>query len=179
MRSFCKSLLMTTIVACTLGGLTACGFQLRGYQSSELTSLQSVQAQQVILNMEDNRTAIAVKYPLKANLKALGVAVEETDIAQKINPAVSSIQVENIDFRKYKLVGTLTEIRLIISADVTYNIANDGMMTSQQHRIQVERSYQYNEASLTEEDQQGQKAREWLYQALAQRITDQYIALTM
>lgn len=43
--------------------------------------------------------------------------------------------------------------------------------------IQVERSYQYNEASVSTDDLQGSQIRDWLYDSLARRITDQYVAI--
>ncbi len=45
--------------------------------------------------------------------------------------------------------------------------------------IQVERSYQYNEASVSTDDQQGNQIRDWLYDSLARRITDQYVAISL
>ena len=39
--------------------------------------------------------------------------------------------------------------------------------------------YQYNEASVSTDDQQGDQVRDWLYDSLARRITDQYVAISL
>ena len=88
--------------------------------------------------------------------------------------------------QKYELVGVLTEVRLVLSADVTYQtlqteVSSTGsrMPVIVKSPVQVERSYQFNEASVSVEDQQGEHVKDWLYDALARRITDQYVALSL
>ena len=90
---------------------------------------------------------------------------------------IATIKVDNLRFQSYELVGVLTEIRLVLSADVTYNTYQNGQPVTLTNPIQVERSYQYNEASVSTDDQQGSQIRDWLYDSLARRITDQYVAI--
>ena len=92
---------------------------------------------------------------------------------------ISTIAVNNIRFKRYELVGVLTEIRLVISADVSYQSVENGKPVTLTNPIQVERSYQYNEASVSTDDQQGDQIRDWLYDSLARRITDQYVAIAL
>ncbi|MGO1781316.1 MAG: hypothetical protein ACTHZO_03010, partial [Moraxellaceae bacterium] len=75
--------------------------------------------------------------------------------------------------------GVLTEIRLVLSADVSYQTMEDDEPVTLSNTIRVERSYQYNEASVSTDDQQGDQTRDWLYNSLARRITDQYVALSL
>jgi LPS-assembly lipoprotein len=92
---------------------------------------------------------------------------------------IALIKVDNLRFRRYELVGVLTEIRLVLSADVTYDTYQNGQPVTLTNPIQVERSYQYNEASVSTDDQQGDQIRDWLYDSLARRITDQYVAISL
>lgn len=186
------TLLLAVMSLPLLGGvLTGCGFHLRGYEAP----VQMMHGATVVM-VDDDRSTFLLKRPLIEQLKAVGVEVVdglamiesgqlqgEQDLAQ---PALLSegrynaaIQVSNVRFKKYELVGVLTEIRQVITADVTYHVRQDGKLRSVTNPIQVERSYQYNAASVSTEDQQGAQIKEWLYTQLARRITDQYVALTL
>ena len=66
-----------------------------------------------------------------------------------------------------------------MSADVSYQSIDNGKPVTLSNPIQVERSYQYNEASVSTDDQQGDQIRDWLYDSLARRITDQYVAIAL
>ena len=164
------------------GSLSGCGFQLRGYDSPMLFDV----AKTAVI-IEDNRTSFPLKLPLTRRLEALGVDVIDnmtlTDVAnnnQNTNTeTISTIAVNNIRFKRYELVGVLTEIRLVISADVSYQSVENGKPVTLSNPIQVERSYQYNEASVSTDDQQGDQIRDWLYDSLARRITDQYVAIAL
>ena len=90
-----------------------------------------------------------------------------------------SIQVNNIRLQTYQLRGILTEIRLVMSADVTYQVWQTGQWKTVENSLQVQHSYQYDQASVNTENAQSKKITEWLYQNLAQRITDQYVALNL
>lgn len=167
--------------------LTGCGFHLRGYD----TPLRFDSAKTALI-IEDNRTSFPLKLPLTRRLEALGVDVvdsvsldiidnNQTDsTASRINTEqVATIAVNNVRFKRYELVGVLTEIRLVLSADVTYETVQNGQPVTLTNPIQVERSYQYNEASVSTDDQQGTQIRDWLYNSLARRITDQYVAISL
>ncbi|AAZ18436.1 hypothetical protein Psyc_0575 [Psychrobacter arcticus 273-4] len=175
------SLPMLAIVGAT-ASLSGCGFQLRGYDAPMLSNV----AKTAVIT-EDNRTAFPLKLPLTKRLEALGVDVITNmtlaDVAnnnQQVGAeTIAAITVNNVRFKRYELVGVLTEIRLVISADVSYQSMDNGKPVTLTNPIQVERSYQYNEASVSTDDQQGDQIREWLYDSLARRITDQYVAIAL
>ena len=175
------SLPMLAIVGAT-ASLSGCGFQLRGYDAPMLFDV----AKTAVI-IEDNRTAFPLKLPLTKRLEALGVDVITnmtlTDVAsnnQNVGAeTIAAITVNNVRFKRYELVGVLTEIRLVISADVSYQSMDNGKPVTLSNPIQIERSYQYNEASVSTDDQQGEQIREWLYDSLARRITDQYVAIAL
>lgn len=162
--------------------LSGCGFQLRGYDTPMLFDV----AKTAVI-IEDNRTSFPLKLPLTRRLEALGVEVTDNmtsaDVTNNNKNAtaepIAAISVNNIRFKRYELVGVLTEIRLVISADVSYQALQNGKVVTLTNPIQVERSYQYNEASVSTDDQQGDQVRDWLYDSLARRITDQYVAIAL
>ena len=172
---------MFAIVGAT-ASLSGCGFQLRGYDAPMLFDV----AKTAVI-IEDNRTSFPLKLPLTRHLEALGVDVIDNmtlaDVAnnnQKVGAeTIAAITVNNLRFKRYELVGVLTEIRLVISADVSYQSMDNGKPVTLSNPIQIERSYQYNEASVSTDDQQGDQIREWLYDSLARRITDQYVAIAL
>lgn len=162
--------------------LSGCGFQLRGYDAPMLFDVNKT-----AVIIEDNRTSFPLKLPLVSRLNALGVEVIDNmtlaDVASNNQKAgaepIAAITVNNVRFKRYELVGVLTEIRLVMSADVSYQSIENGKPVTLTNPIQVERSYQYNEASVSTDDQQGAQIRDWLYDSLARRITDQYVAIAL
>lgn len=184
-KKLAKVLLATLPMITVLGttaGLSGCGFQLRGYDTPMLFDI----AKTAVI-IEDNRTAFPLKLPLTRRLEALGLDVIDnmtlTDIANNNRSVgaepIAAVTVNNIRFKRYELVGVLTEIRLVLSADVSYQTIENGKPVTLSNPIQVERSYQYNEASVSTDDQQGNQIRDWLYDTLARRITDQYVAISL
>jgi len=184
-QKLAKVLLATLPMLTVLGttaGLSGCGFQLRGYDTPMLFDI----AKTAVI-IEDNRTAFPLKLPLTRRLEALGLDVIDnmtlTDIANNNRSVgaepIAAITVNNIRFKRYELVGVLTEIRLVLSADVSYQTIENGKPVTLSNPIQVERSYQYNEASVSTDDQQGNQIRDWLYDTLARRVTDQYVAISL
>ena len=163
-------------------GLSGCGFQLRGYDSPMLLN-----ANKTAVIIEDNRTSFPLKLPLTHRLTTLGVDVIDNmsveDVRRSNQQAdakdIAAIDISNVRFKRYELVGVLTEIRLVLSADVSYQTIENGKPVTLTNPIQVERSYQYNEASVSTDDQQGDQIRDWLYDSLARRITDQYVAISL
>ncbi len=172
---------LVTIIG-TATSLTACGFHLRGYDAP-----LRFDATKTVVVLDDDRVSFPLKLPLINRLEALGVNVADTmtlieDASVAIDGAeqdVAVIKVNNVRFRRYELVGVLTEIRLVLSADVTYEVTQNGQPVTLTNLIQVERSYQFNEASVSTDDQQGDQIRDWLYNSLARRITDQYVAIAL
>ncbi|WLP95160.1 LPS assembly lipoprotein LptE [Psychrobacter sp. M13] len=175
------SLPLLTVLG-SAGLLTGCGFHLRGYDAP----MQFDVAKTAIL-IEDNRISFPLKLPLTRRLQALGVDVVDgismiesaanSSVNNTTAEPIATINISNVRFRNYELVGVLTEIRLVLSADVTYTTVQNGQPVTLTNPIQVERSYQYNEASVNTDDQQGDQVRDWLYDSLARRITDQYVAI--
>lgn len=177
---FKASCLSALIFAPTL--LTGCGFHLRGLETP-----MSYVVSSTALHLPDDSSSFYLKQPLKQSLNAVGVNVVD-DIGRQINDSnqqyTAAITVDNIRFKKYELVGVLTEVRLVLSADVTYQTLSNiegkiGKPITVKNPIQVERSYQFNEATVSVEDQQGEQIRDWLYDSLAKRIADQYVALNL
>ncbi|SUD90166.1 LPS-assembly lipoprotein LptE [Psychrobacter phenylpyruvicus] len=180
--ALCTALLTAALVATPLM-LSSCGFHLRGYDSP-ITYV----AQTTSLSLNDNDpTSFRLKQPLTERLNAVGVKVVDS-IGRQINSSdkqyTSSIRVDNVKLKRYELVGVLTEVRLVLSADVFYEtLNNDQGQTNEpitvKNQVQVERTYQFDEASVSTDDKQGKQIEEWLYTNLAQRITDQYVALNL
>ena len=175
------ALIMSAVLGLPLF-LSSCGFHLRGYQTPMNYTVQST-----ALIIKDDPTSFRLKLPLKQRMNAVGVDVVD-EIGREINSSqqiyTSSIRIDNVQLKRYELVGVLTEVRLVLSADVVYETLNneDGIPNdpiSVKNKVQVERTYQYDEASVSIEDEQGKQVQDWLYQNLAQRITDQYVALNL
>ncbi|WP_227672105.1 hypothetical protein [Psychrobacter urativorans] len=171
--------MLTVVGAAT--SLNGCGFHLRGYDAP-----LRFDAAKTAVVIEDNRISFPLKLPLTRRLEALGVdVVDSMTLIESANNTsnsgaaeqIATITVNNVRFKRYELVGVLTEIRLVLSADVTYKTIQEGQPVTLTNPIQVERSYQYNEASVSTDDQQGGQIRDWLYDSLARRITDQYVAI--
>lgn len=172
---------MMTVLSATTA-LSGCGFQLRGYETPMLLDV----AKTAVI-IEDDRTSFPLKLPLTQRLKTLGAEVMSNmtldDVARNNRQAhaepIAVIDISNVRFKRYELVGVLTEIRLVLSADVSYQTFENGKPVILKNAIQVDRSYQYNEASVSTDDQQGDQIRDWLYERLARRITDQYVAISL
>ena len=181
--SLLAALPMITVIA-TATSLTGCGFHLRGYEAP-----LSFEVANTAVVIEDNRLSFPLKLPLIRRLETLGIEVVdgismiERNANNTVNNSnaeqIATIKVDNLRFKRYELVGVLTEIRVVLSADVTYNTYQNGQPVTLTNPIQVERSYQYNEASVSTDDQQGSQIRDWLYSSLARRITDQYVAIAL
>lgn len=158
-----NNLIRASLLAVSVFSLTACGFALRGVGTN---SQQLAPAyHQVTISTADDSTAYAFKYKLETRLSQLGV--------NSTSDAAQQIRIDNLRYRRYELLGILTEVRLLLMADVTYQV--DGKTHS--YPIQVERSYQYNQGTVATSDQQGEQAQNWLQNNLAERIAEQYYAL--
>lgn len=174
-QTLIKASLVAAVLAVSSATLSGCGFHLRGFEAP-----LHFDVAKTVVNLEDNKTAFPLKLPLSKRLEALGVdVIDGMSVSNDNLPTepLAAITVKNVQFRRYELVGVLTEIRLVLSADVTYQTLQNGEPITLSNPIQVERSYQYNEASVSTEDQQGSQIRDWLYDSLARRITDQYVAI--
>ncbi|WP_227430055.1 hypothetical protein [Psychrobacter sp. I-STPA6b] len=176
LANICLALLSVMSVA-TVTLVTGCGFHLRGYDAP-----MNMEVKHVAIKLDDSRNAFTLKQPLIQQLESVGINVVD-DIEKQIHQShhlnIASITVSNIRFKRYELVGVVTEIRLLLAADVTYQTLQGGKPIQVSNPIEVERSYQFNKASVSVEDQQGEQIRDWLYDTLAQRITNQYVALSL
>lgn len=150
----------SVLVCLAMLSLSGCGFALRGTDDSLHISPAH---QRVSIQAQDTPEAFALKQPLTKYLNLRGVSLATGN----------TISLDNVRFRQYKLIGTLTEVRLVLMADITYQIGEQ----KHAYPLQVERSYQYNEASVATLDGQGDQAKAWLYDALAERIAEQYRAI--
>lgn len=153
-------LLVALLTVCVMT-LSGCGFALRGATDS----LQVAPQYQVVeLVVPDSQEALHLKRAITKHL---------THMHLQTGLSANQIHVDDIRFRRYELVGTLTEIRLVLSAEVSMNVG--GRITTAP--MQVEQSYQYNEASVVVFDQQGEESKGWLYDQLGERIAERYRAM--
>ncbi len=155
------SRLLATLLAVCIMTLSGCGFALRGTTDS----LQVAPQYQVVeLVVPDSQEALHLKRSITKHL---------THMHLQTGLSTNQIHVDDIRFRRYELVGTLTEIRLVLSAEVSMNVGGRTTTTP----MQVEQSYQYNEASVVVFDQQGEESKGWLYDQLGERIAERYRAM--
>ncbi|WP_066801592.1 hypothetical protein [Moraxella oblonga] len=156
LKQFVVSISCVSVLA-----LSGCGFALRGTDKSLHVAPQH---QSVELTSDETADAFALKQPLTKHLQVRGITT---------NSANNHIHLQNVRFRRYDFVGTLTEVRLVLMADVVYQFGDK----KYQYPLQVERSYQYNEASVVTDDGQDRQTRVWLYDHLSERIAEQYRAI--
>lgn len=174
--------------------LTGCGFQLRGtdnvigkplgktLSNAQTTNMAQLRLPPAQIVMGTSPEDFAVKKSLTKQLSQLGSGVIDGDTSPKTataSPSLPSIQVSNIQLHNYQLRGILTEIRLVLSADVKYHVIQNGKPTDVTNTIQVQRSYQYDQASVSTDNPQAEQIKLWLYDNLAQRIADQYLAINL
>ncbi|UNU72923.1 hypothetical protein LU293_07480 [Moraxella nasovis] len=157
-----KPLTLALVVLAT--SLSACGFTLRGSNHHHVITPTNPSTAVVLEDNQNNPLALALNKPLAKHLQLLGI--------KEHSESNNTIKISNVRLHRYDLVGTLTEVRLVLMADVSYTIDKATYRTP----IQVEQSYQYNEASVITLDQQGEKTKTWLYERLAERIAEQYYA---
>ncbi|PID37715.1 MAG: hypothetical protein CR966_00690 [Pseudomonadales bacterium] len=169
-----KALAMVVVSIYTLL-ISACGFQLRNDASNTSVANKTLTYKPVIVNSTADEASTALKQPVIQQLNMLGIKTA-TETATT-NNKYAHIEINEVGFRKYQLIGVLTEIRVVISAKVTYTYLKNGKVNRHVQPLQVEKSYQFNKASVSAEDQQGEQIRDWLTEALARRIADQYFTL--
>ncbi len=182
-----RPIIYSFVLPVLLGSLSACGFQLRGYQSNQQGTTQLSAKNEVLLVLKDTQKANIVRQSLQKELSALGLTVRNSNedasyqVPQSSQTAVltaNSIAVNGINFRKYELVGVLKEVRIVMTANVTYQVWKDGSLKQHKQPMQIEHSYQYNQASVSIDDKQNQQIKRWLYASLAKQVAEQYTALS-
>lgn len=181
-----NSLIRFILASVLLSQVSACGFHLRGYSSPMSQHIPTTR-----LVFGTSPEDLAVKSALKRQFSQLSVSVKDNEItatttAAEISQANAnsatmqpSITVSNIRLQTYQLRGILTEIRMVMSADVSYVTPHNGQLITTKNNIQVQRSYQYDQATVATDNPQADQIKVWLYDNLAQRIADQYMALTL
>lgn len=156
------------VIVLLIGQLSGCGFTLRGYHEP-IANIN----QHIGLKFGNELTDITLKNILKEKFQQLTI-LNVSDSYENAN-----IQVKNIELQKFQLVGILTEIRMVMLADVSFSVLQDGKVIQKTQRIQAQRSYQYDQASVNIDNPQAEQIQHWLYDNLAQQIADQYIALQL
>ena len=159
--------------------LPACGFHLRGYDAPMSQNIPTTE-----LIFHNSPEAYAVKNALKKQLHQLSINTQDRVInknaTNQSNTALpASIEVKNIRLQNYQLRGILTEIRMVLSAEVSYRAIENGQPRTLTNTIQVQRSYQYDQGVVATDNPQAEQIKVWLYDNLAQRIADQYVALSL
>lgn len=139
-----------------LGSLSACGFALRG-----TTADSKVAHGSVTLTTSDQ----ALTNALKKELALTGFVVADSQ---------NHITISNTNLARYELVGVLTEIRLILTANVRYQIGENAHI----HTLTATRSYQYNEAGVSTQDNEAAQVQAWLYDDLARQVSEQFYTLS-
>lgn len=174
-----KTFLRILLSSVLLSQLPACGFHLRGY---DVPMSQNIPTTELIF--KNSPEDYAVKNALKKQLDQLSIKTQDTilqnNTTTKSQPTLpASIEVKNIRLQNYQLRGILTEIRMVLSADVTYRAIENGQPRTLTNTIQVQRSYQYDQGVVATDNPQAEQIKVWLYDNLAQRIADQYLALSL
>lgn len=153
-----KQLLSVLLLALSL---TGCGFALRGVNQTTPSNLAH---QNVQIFSDNNADALALKANLIKHLQRQGMTITNTN---------HQLILKNVHHRRYELVGILTEVRLVMTADVEYRIGEQMYL----YPIQAEHTYQHNEAGVAG-DLQGDRAKVWLFHNLAEQISEQYRVLS-
>lgn len=161
------------VIVLLIGQLSGCGFTLRGYHEP-IANIN----QHIGLKFGNELTDITLKNILKEKFQQLTI-LQLTILNVSDSHENANIQVKNIELQKFQLVGILTEIRMVMSADVSFSVLQDGKVIQKNQRIQAQRSYQYDQASVNIDNPQAEQIQHWLYDNLAQQIADQYIALQL
>lgn len=171
-----QSLIRLVLASVLLTQLSACGFALRGYNSAITQSIPNTQ-----LVFGNSQEDIAVKNALKQQFSQFAIKTQDVGTTQQSpnSDKLAHIQVSDIKLQTYQLRGILTEIRMVMSADVRYQVMQNGTPKTVTNTIQVQRSYQYDQATVATDNPQAEQIKVWLYDNLAQRIADQYMALNL
>ena len=175
-------LALTGVLAAT--SLSGCGFQLRGYHNTErLKMVRSLPATQLVFGNAPED--VAVKNALKHQFALMtlptvdGPTLTNNSAVLVDTKGQPTIQVRNIQMQTYRLRGLLTEIRMVMSAEVTYQLQQNGAPKIIKNTIQVQRSYQYDQANVATDNPQAEQIKVWLYDNIAQRVAEQYLALAV
>lgn len=166
--AICLALL--TLLAST--ALSGCGFALRGYDKEVLDNTLAV------LEVENGTANRELIKQTTLKLLVLGAQVESDynklnklsrpNTQSNVNQRVS-IKVSQVQRRKIELVGTLSEVQLLLSAHVAIMDSTHELIRD----ISVQRTYQYDAATVNTENQQQDIIIQRMNEELAARIARQ------
>lgn len=152
--------------------LSGCGFAFRGSAANAIAVHTPSSAPALLFNdarsgENANQTA-ALQNALARAFAEHGLVADDT---------MGAITVHNIQLFRYELLGVLTEIRFVLTADVSYPVTTP---TDRQvaQRIRATHSYQFNEAAPAATDRAAGITQAWLYDDLARQITEQWLLLS-
>lgn len=135
--------------------LVGCGYTPRGYLNPSDGG--------VVIDIANDNPKLS--QALKQQFALLGMQVD--------SDGNGTVRLEQIALQRYKLIGVLSEVRLVLSASASYRVGD----VWHSYPVVVSHSYQHNEANLGVDDTEGEQMTRWLYQALASRVAEQYYAL--
>lgn len=152
--------------------LASCGFKLRGSEQPVFVNPN------ITLNVSHSKQNRLLKKKIMQQLTVLGASV--TDIKQDNSPqphvsgqafaGSTQVKVTHIKLRKHRLVGRLTEIQLLLTADV---IISSSTKTTRQRQLQIQRSYQYDQATVSTKDAEEARIVSLMYEEMASKISQQ------
>lgn len=158
--------------------LTGCGYHLRGYDKPVFQN-STIDLKIANANEIHNKTSRNLEKHITTRLLVLGATVnsnysKRNNLSQLTNTQPNDMQtqvtVNNINLRKHRLVGTLTEIQLLMTADVIISTKNKKPLT---RMLQVQRSYQYDQATVNTANQQEGRIIELMNEAMADKVARQ------
>lgn len=164
---------------CTIA-LTGCGFALRDAPSAQSSPTAPISLN---INSTDQDLILAINTALSQKLARPLIQVSKstpitTNTASNADTATTAdIELHNLTLQRYELLGVLSEIRLVLSATVSYpNHSHQSHLNqshlSQSYPISVSYSYQHNEATIAQDNDNAIRA--WLYSEFAEQIAEQY-----
>lgn len=153
--------------------LASCGFKLRGSEQPVFVNPN------ITLNVSHSKKNRLLKKKIMQQLTALGASVTDTKQVnhspeQPLSGQVlldnTQVRVANIKLRKHRLVGKLTEIQLLLTADV---IISSSTKTTRKRQLQTQRSYQYDQATVSTKDAEEARIISLMYEEMAAKISQQ------
>lgn len=153
--------------------LASCGFKLRGSEQPVFVNPN------ITLNVSHSKQNRLLKKKIMQQLTVLGASV--TDIKQ-VNASPqknlsgqvlldnTQVNIVNIKLRKHRLVGRLTEIQLLLTADV---IISSNTKTTRQRQLHIQRSYQYDQATVSTKDAEEARIVSLMHEEMASKISQQ------
>lgn len=144
--------------------ITGCGFHLRGSKKPTFNNPN------ISLSVAQNKKNKRLKEQIVLKLTRLGAVISENTDNHEIMVNKTKVNISNIKLTKHKLVGTLTEVRLILTADVNISSYNKAQRNQ---KIQTQRSYQLNQATVNTNNAEQDNLVSLMYQEMAEKVSHQ------